>query len=90
MNSYVGLSLLVVNIVTFLMYGLDKRKAVKRQWRISEAVLLGIALCGGSVGALLGMKLFHHKTKHWKFKILVPLFVLVHVGLYFVCCEMSF
>lgn len=82
MNLYVGLIFIIINIVAFLMYGLDKRKAVRHQWRISEAALLGIAFCGGSVGALLGMKLFHHKTKHWKFKILVPLFLLLHSGIY--------
>lgn len=84
MNSYIALLLTVINVVAFFMYGLDKRRAVKHQWRISEAALLGIAFCGGSVGALLGMKIFHHKTKHWKFKILVPLFLLLHIGIYVV------
>lgn len=82
MNSYIVLFLMVINVVAFFMYGMDKRRAVKHQWRISEAALLGIAFCGGSVGALLGMKIFHHKTKHWKFKILVPLFLLLHIGIY--------
>lgn len=82
MNSYIVLLLMVINVVAFFMYGMDKRRAVKHQWRISEAALLGIAFCGGSVGALLGMKIFHHKTKHWKFKILVPLFLLLHIGIY--------
>ncbi len=84
MNSYIALLLMVINGVAFFMYGVDKRRAVKHQWRISEAALLGIAFCGGSVGALLGMKTFHHKTKHWKFKILVPLFLLLHIGIYVV------
>lgn len=82
MNSYIVLLLMVINVVAFFMYGVDKKRAVKHQWRISEATLLGIAFCGGSVGALLGMKIFHHKTKHWKFKILVPLFLLLHIGIY--------
>ena len=74
--------LLVVNVVAFMMYGMDKRKAVRKQWRIPEATLLGVAFIGGSVGALLGMQAFRHKTKHWKFKILVPLFLVIHVAIF--------
>lgn len=78
--------LLIMNVVTFFMYGIDKWKARKNKWRISEATLLVTALIGGSAGALLGMHIFRHKTKHWKFKILVPLFLIVHIALpvYFV------
>lgn len=78
--------LLIMNVITFFMYGIDKWKARKNKWRISEATLLVTALIGGSAGALLGMHIFRHKTKHWKFKILVPLFLIVHIALpvYFV------
>ena len=72
--------LLMINIAAFCMYGIDKRKAVKNQWRIPEATLLGIALIGGSVGAWAGMQTFRHKTKHWKFKILVPLFMVMQAA----------
>ena len=70
--------LLGMNVLAFFLYGIDKRRAVKDRWRIPEATLLGVALAGGSVGAWAGMQTFRHKTKHWKFKILVPLFILLH------------
>ena len=64
--------LILVNLIAFATYGMDKRKAVKGQWRIPEATLIGLALAGGPVGAYAGMKVFHHKTKHAKFTIGVP------------------
>jgi len=67
--------LVIVNILAFILYGLDKQKAVRKQWRIPEVQLLGIAVIGGSIGALLGMQFFHHKTRKWKFKIGVPVFL---------------
>lgn len=69
------------NVIAFALYGMDKWKAKKDKWRVPESTLLGIALLGGSLGALLGMQLFRHKTKHWKFKILVPVFLLLHIAL---------
>lgn len=72
---------IVINIAAFLLYGVDKKRARKRQWRISEKTLLGAAAMGGSLGALFGMYCFHHKTKHWKFRILLPLFLLLHTGI---------
>ena len=74
-------ALLLVNIAAFAAYGIDKRKARKGRWRIPESTLLLLAFFGGSVGALLGMRVFHHKTKHWKFKILVPLFLVLQLAL---------
>lgn len=73
----VALYLLLVNFVAFFLYGADKRKAKKNQWRTPERVLLGIAVAGGGVGALAGMKVFHHKTKHRAFQILVPLSIVL-------------
>lgn len=73
---------IILNIGTFILYGIDKRRAVKRRWRIPEKTLLGAAMLGGGLGALSGMCLFHHKTKHWKFRILVPLFIVLHLLLY--------
>lgn len=60
--------LLAINVLTFLIYGLDKYKAKRAKWRISERTLLSMALVGGSIGAWLGMKVWHHKTMHKKFK----------------------
>ena len=72
--------LVVINIAAFIMYGIDKKRAASGRWRISEVTLLGIAFAGGSIGALLGMRCFRHKTRHCKFRILVPLFLLLHVA----------
>ena len=71
--------LAVANIIAFFMYGIDKLKAKHRRWRIPEATLLGIAAVGGSLGAFAGMQIFRHKTKHLRFQILVPLFLLLHI-----------
>ena len=65
--------LIIINIVAFGMYGIDKQKAIRKQWRIPEAQLQAVAAIGGSAGALLGMQFFHHKTRKWKFRIGVPL-----------------
>ena len=59
--------LLLVSFVTFVMYGVDKRRAKRGQWRISEKALLTMGFIGGAAGALCGMKLFRHKTRHWYF-----------------------
>jgi uncharacterized membrane protein YsdA (DUF1294 family) len=71
--------LILINIIAFIMYGADKRKAVKRQWRIPERTLIGVAVLGGGFGALLGMRVFHHKTKHPKFTIGVPAIIIIEV-----------
>lgn len=71
--------IVIVNIIAFILYGVDKRKAKRNQWRIAESTLILVAVIGGSLGALLGMIVFHHKTKHWKFKILIPLCLIVDI-----------
>lgn len=77
--------LIVINIVTFLVYGIDKWKAKQGSWRISEASLLLLAVIGGSIGALLGMQVWHHKTMHKKFKYGLPMILLVQIALiYFI------
>ena len=77
--------LIVINIVTFLIYGIDKRKAKQGSWRISEVTLLILAVIGGSIGALLGMKVWRHKTMHKKFKYGLPLILLAQIALiYFI------
>ena len=73
--------LLAINIATFLLYGIDKYKAKKNQWRISEATLLTMAAIGGSIGAWAGMRLWHHKTMHKKFKYGIPLIIIMQVAL---------
>ncbi len=59
--------ILVMNLITFLAYGTDKRKAIKGRWRISEKTLLLLGFMFGSIGRLAGMKIFHHKTNKWYF-----------------------
>lgn len=73
--------LLTVNAVAFVLMLADKRKAIKKKWRIPEATLLLWAALGGSVGALAGMYLFRHKTKHLKFTIGVPLILIAQIVL---------
>ena len=80
MNIILGY-LLAVNITTFLLYGIDKYKAKKNRWRISEATLLTMAAIGGSIGAWAGMRLSHHKTMHKKFKYGIPIIIIFQVAL---------
>ena len=81
MHQYSLYYLFVINTLTFLLYGIDKYKAKKNQWRISEATLLMMAVFGGSIGAWIGMRLWHHKTKHKKFKYGIPVIIIIQVGL---------
>ena len=73
--------LFAINIVSFFLYGIDKYKAKKNKWRISEATLLMIAVIGGSIGAWVGMRLWHHKTMHKKFKYGIPVIMIMQVCL---------
>ena len=72
--------LLGMNAAAYILMAVDKTNAMRRAWRIPETVLLTAAL-GGSLGAWLGMVSLHHKTKHKKFLVLVPLFLLAHIAL---------
>lgn len=74
--------LLLINAAGLLLMLADKQKAKKNLWRIPERVLLLTALLGGSLGSLLGMYLFRHKTKHIKFTFLVPIFFLIHTVIF--------
>jgi len=73
--------LAIVNMVAFMAYGIDKWKAKHSRWRTPEAVLLTMAAIGGSVGAWLGMKAWHHKTLHNQFRIGVPLMLLAQIAI---------
>ena len=83
MNDWIYLVLIMAlwNIVTFAMYGIDKRKAMKGKRRISERILILCAFIMGSMGALLGMSVFRHKTKHLKFKLLLPVALIINIGI---------
>ncbi|MBR5699454.1 MAG: DUF1294 domain-containing protein [Prevotella sp.] len=75
------LYLVVINVVAFVVYGVDKYKAKHGRWRIPEATLLGLAVIGGSIGAWLGMRVWHHKTMHKKFQYGVPLILIAQIAL---------
>ena len=81
MHQYSMYYLFAINIVSFFLYGIDKYKAKKNKWRISEATLLMIAVIGGSIGAWVGMRIWHHKTMHKKFKYGIPIIIIMQVAL---------
>ena len=73
--------LAVINLLTFIVYGADTRRARKGKWRVPEKTLFLLPLLGGSIGALLGMRVFHHKTKHWYFVWGIPAILLAQIAL---------
>ena len=73
--------LVLINALALVLMHADKKRARRRTWRIPEASLMGIALLGGSLGAMLGMYIFRHKTKHPKFFIGLPVFLVLHIVL---------
>lgn len=75
--------LVAINIVAFFLYGIDKWKAQRNKWRVTEARLLWIAVAGGSIGALLGMKIWHHKTQHNKFRFGLPAILIFQIAAIF-------
>ena len=72
--------ILLINLVTFALYGIDKRRAKLHRWRISEKTLLLLPVLGGSVGGILGMRTFRHKTKHWYFRYGLPVILVLQVA----------
>lgn len=78
--------LLFANLVGFVLMGIDKHKAKKKQWRIPEKTLFLSAILGGSIGALYGMHLFRHKTKHKSFKFGMPAILIVQLLLIIIIC----
>lgn len=85
-HLYLPLYLLAINLLAFIAFGLDKRKARKGQWRTPESTLLTLAIVGGSVGAWAGMKVWRHKTLHPKFKYGVPVILAIQIILLaFIC-----
>lgn len=75
-----GIYLLAVNLVAFALMGIDKRRAKKDKWRIKETTLFLSVLLGGGVGGILGMKTFHHKTKHWYFRFGFPAILILELA----------
>ena len=81
LHNYLAYYLLGINAVTLIVYGIDKYKAMKAKWRIPETTLLLLAVLGGSIGAWMGMKVWHHKTMHKKFKYGIPAILLIQIAL---------
>ncbi|MDE5950638.1 MAG: DUF1294 domain-containing protein [Acetatifactor sp.] len=75
--------LICMNLAGFSSMGIDKKRAIRHQWRISEATLFLIALLGGSLGSIIGMQLFRHKTRHWYFVWGMPVIFFVELALAF-------
>ncbi|WP_278321657.1 DUF1294 domain-containing protein [Clostridium massiliamazoniense] len=75
----IGTYLILINLIGFFIMYYDKKKAIKGQWRISEATLITIAIIGGSIGVYLGMQNFRHKTKHLKFKVGIPIIIIFQI-----------
>ena len=78
--KFIILFFVIMSIVAFIMYFIDKRKAIKKKWRIPEATLLTVSFLGGSFGAFAAMKAFRHKTQHAKFYITVPIMLILHIA----------
>ena len=79
----------ILNVITFLIYAIDKWKAKKNRWRIPESILLLLAVLGGSIGAWMGMKIWHHKTMHKKFKYGIPLIMILQIGMLLYLLQMA-
>ena len=79
MNKLLIVYLLLINIAAFALFGADKRKARRNAWRISEKALFLSAVLGGSLGAMIGMRVFHHKTKHWYFVFGIPAILVLQI-----------
>lgn len=75
----IGIYLILINLIGFFIMYYDKKRAIKKQWRISEATLITIAIIGGSIGEYLGMQNFRHKTKHLKFKIGISIIIMLQI-----------
>lgn len=79
--SYIAIYFVIMNLIGFAIMGIDKRKAIKRAWRIPESTLFVIAIIGGSIGTTIGMHVFHHKTRHWYFLYGMPAILLLQIAL---------
>ena len=75
--------LVAVNLFAYILYGIDKHKSKKTEWRISERTLIVSALIGGSLGAILAMKVFRHKTKHKRFTLGVPFILVLQIAVFY-------
>ena len=85
MHTALAIYLILINLTAFISYGLDKRRAKRGAWRIPERTLILLAAVGGSIGAYAGMRVFHHKTRHNKFKYGVPAIFIAQAAIAALC-----
>ncbi|WP_112181576.1 MULTISPECIES: DUF1294 domain-containing protein [Paraliobacillus] len=78
--EYIIIYICLINLIAFILMGLDKRRAKRGKWRIPENTLWISAVLGGAFGSIIGMKLFHHKTKHKTFTIGMPMVIILHIS----------
>ena len=81
-KTFTAIFLILINIITFLLFSIDKHKAERHQWRISEATLLGFSIIGGALGGIIGMVLCHHKVRKPHFYIGLPMILVIQISLY--------
>lgn len=79
--TYIVSYLIIINLIGFVIMGIDKLKAKKRAWRIPESTLFVVALIGGSLGTTAGMHIFRHKTRHWYFLYGMPAILLIQIAI---------
>lgn len=79
MTTELIIYLIIINIIGFVLFGIDKKRAIENKYRIPEATLLGVAIIGGSIGSILGMRIFHHKTLHKKFSVGLPVILVLQI-----------
>ena len=85
--KYILIYIIIINLITFAAYGIDKLKAKTHQWRISEKTLLSMCLIGGFLGGFMGMKFFHHKTRHWYFYAVIFISAVIWLYLIYRLCK---
>lgn len=88
MSHIITIYLFVINLAGFAVMGIDKQKAKRGLWRIPESTLFFIAVIGGSIGSIIGMRLFRHKTRHWYFVLGMPLILILQI--IFISCFLYF
>lgn len=79
MKNLISIYFIIINIIGFSSMYIDKKKAIKNKWRIKESTLITIAIIGGSIGSIIGMYSFRHKTKHIKFTLGIPFIILLQL-----------
>lgn len=88
-ENIVASYIIIINVIAFILMGIDKRKAIKHKWRVSEKTLWITAIIGGSVGSIIGMRMFSHKTKHRQFTVGMPFILIIQVVALFFLLRMS-